>query len=1137
MTLGDAADCTVCSNLEDADSPRRLLAEGILNSIVQDGTGDLSLEGQYNGAAADTSETSCRNTSKHSQGTRQSTLPPSRDQPSTRRISIGLSPIVEPGGQFSTTVSETVNFVNKGKESQRGRTVERCPRTLNPLERAESRIRKKDVAIEVDTVSMGKRFSRSSTFHEDPEDPCAILDDDLLEPCPHVPLCPTVEEVLNTPLSTASVGTSISRVSSTVSSISRTSSLSSNQPVAALTTVFNDCQPLYPAPTFPPETLQQVHPNISYLEYLAIRSSSPIWATPQYDAPLKEPEPPASMASQLPTEIIHGIYYRLGPADFNSARRTCRSWFIGSLDRSLLETMLRRGGFSGSTRHDVTANYVLDSKVKVNDEWLMSKRLARECALGPHWTGSGLPPKACLSETMHKSAFVHISTIDFNEVAVPCVTTNIAGTIFTVSCCGKFVMAANGCLVYIYELNRHYAMSGHNIDIHPGSLRPITSIICPRRVLACSMDTSSHRYAIAILLDGRMGLVCDITALNQPTRRPSSTQDSPKESSSHHHAKKPSAPGSNVETLRGTSFLDRIQLNSSGSTLTGSQPPIDSPFVFPGIATTGSSSSTMDDSAWQDVFRGDMPDSTRTAGPSSRHASLPRANKLRPDGRVQSILPPHRDPEPGSFIMPIETGPRSLYRNLCSEDDPPRSVAICPQRRCVAFGCSSGIELHWVDALTGQDLNRWFPLTAPSDFLFFLPPRRSVDSAKKLRLISSAAKPSDRPAIRERAYGGRPTSSPFWSRIGSNNFEEGDAYESGNFVSRIRRGTSFARSFGNRLDYSDHYRAVPLSDGYHILFIDPATDLLCMGSDAPVGGPTKLMRKIWFEGPKGQSSPTAYASGSDLSWGVRVIAAFGSGTEQSIWLFSVPSDIFATDQTRNLPSGPVGSEKELKHMDWLEWWPKDGMREFLNREEDPIPGLHPRSPWPVRIKGQEIDRCQGIVDLAIDSGAHMIVWAFSKEGIAKVWKLDVGECGNVKSLSVARDGTVRNHDDDGDIEMIDAPSSPDMPRSLQPLAESFDGSSSFTPASFATSGGRQVQVNHSHHAVQYDSEGDVLMDGLSHSEEPSDDHSQASFFKVTMAGYREEIRYASGSWTRGRDTGVDFIEELTGIARIDIEIR
>ena len=86
----------------------------------------------------------------------------------------------------------------------------------------------------------------------------------------------------------------------------------------------------------------------------------------------------------------------------------------------------------------------------------------------------------------------------------------------------------------------------------------------------------------------------------------------------------------------------------------------------------------------------------------------------------------------------------ATYEQLGSPDDPPRSVAICPQRKCVAFGCRMGIELHWVDALTGGDLKRWFPLAAPSDFLHFLPQRPGIDSAKKLRLISSAGGPGSR---------------------------------------------------------------------------------------------------------------------------------------------------------------------------------------------------------------------------------------------------------------------------------------------------------------------------------------------------------------------------------------------------------
>ena len=89
------------------------------------------------------------------------------------------------------------------------------------------------------------------------------------------------------------------------------------------------------------------------------------------------------------------------------------------------------------------------------------------------------------------------------------------------------------------------------------------------------------------------------------------------------------------------------------------------------------------------------------------------------------------------------------------------------------------------------------------------------------------------------------------------------------------RGDTRRISFPAKMACSDHYRAVPLSDGYHILFTDPGTGLLCLGSDAPVGGPTKLLRKIWFQGPEGMGSPVCYAGGSDLRLGVRVVAAFG----------------------------------------------------------------------------------------------------------------------------------------------------------------------------------------------------------------------------------------------------------------------
>ena len=118
-------------------------------------------------------------------------------------------------------------------------------------------------------------------------------------------------------------------------------------------------------------------------------------------------------------------------------------------------------------------------------------------------------------------------------------------------------MVANGCLVYLYELNRTHKTTGIETVDSPGALRPVTSIICPRRVLACSMDTSSNRYAIAILLDGRMGLVCDIN-----TSSASRSRSREKDARSVYGQ---SPTGSSETGIRGTSFLDRVSLRTSAT--------------------------------------------------------------------------------------------------------------------------------------------------------------------------------------------------------------------------------------------------------------------------------------------------------------------------------------------------------------------------------------------------------------------------------------------------------------------------------------------------------------------------------------------------------------------------------------------
>ncbi|KAL7270190.1 hypothetical protein RUND412_007109 [Rhizina undulata] len=491
---------------------------------------------------------------------------------------------------------------------------------------------------------------------------------------------------------------------------------------------------------------------------------------------------------RLPVELIQMILKFASPTDFNIARRLCKSWYISSLELSILHKPLKELGF-----------YYTDPWIRSSTNPLyLSSRLSRECSLGAGGSGT--------------CGLRNTAVIDLSELAA---TTTVH---FTVSTCGYYALLSEGCVVYVYRLR---ATSESLMEF-------AASVICPRRVLAVSMDTSSGRFAIAILLDGRMGLVHDV----------------------------------------------------------------------------------------------------------------------------------------------IEQETKSTYRNLCSEEDSPRSVAICPQRRCVAFGCQGGIELHWVDALTGQDLNRWFPLTAPSDFLYFLPPRRGIDSAKKLRLISSAVHPEE--------------INPLTKRFGIN-----------------RGSLTLYGGWKPRIGQSDHFQAVPLSDGYHILFTDPESGGLCLGSDAPLGGPTKLLRKIWLIPPEfmaegGQDSPlysgkntnsgrpSIYTSGSYLRNGIRVVAGYGD----HVVLYTVPPDLF---------NSVIGESDAEGIYEYISDSATAEEHLFSPQEGDESP---PRQP--VFIHGCYVDTVPNLLDLAIDSGPAMTIYAFSASGLVRVYQLE-----RTKASNRAEEGIIR----------------------------------------------------------------------------------------------------------------------------------
>ncbi|KAI9694013.1 MAG: hypothetical protein M1822_003284 [Bathelium mastoideum] len=447
--------------------------------------------------------------------------------------------------------------------------------------------------------------------------------------------------------------------------------------------------------------------------------------------------PCPAKASWLPLELLHQVFGYLHPTDFNSARHVCRRWLLASFDCRMLCEMLRRAGWS---------TFVTGASVEENDhdfgntglELRLSGALARVCALGPDWTGCGLPftsegrpePEEAW---LRNSALVETCSIDFTELSSGSqenIRNKASGLLFTVSACGRFLIVADGDLVYIYQLG-----PGHDLEL-------TVRVACPRRVLGVSMDTTCGRYAVAAFLEGRLGMVCDLELWSPMV------SDETQDNISRH--------GTHCPLLHeGDSSDESIDSNQSRS---------ESPLAL--ISAEDSS-----------VRKG-------TISVAANEIPLTGKQEMRQDGKVRSQeedIHSMDSKDAGRFSKrsPCPTlipSKQTIYHDLCYLDDPPRTVAICPSRNCAAFGCNAGIQLHWIDVVTKRQEDRFFPLSATTDVLYFLPPRTGIDTlpaitpnithlqlgseARRLRLIGSAIAPHPgavpaRPELSRRMFGAR----------------------------------------------------------------------------------------------------------------------------------------------------------------------------------------------------------------------------------------------------------------------------------------------------------------------------------------------------------------------------------------------
>lgn len=265
---------------------------------------------------------------------------------------------------------------------------------------------------------------------------------------------------------------------------------------------------------------------------------------------------------------------------------------------------------------------------------------------------------------------------------------------------------------------------------------------------------------------------------------------------------------------------------------------------------------------------------------------------------------------------------------------------------------------------------------------------------------------------------------------------------------------------------ADHYRAVPLSDGYHILFTDPKTGNLCLGTDAPFGSLNRLIRKVWFRPPSAASSPLPllYTARADTRHGVRVAATFSvssggsmrvksdevtsrraapqSGVdsdEQIVVFYTIPPDMFHDISQGNVgPSRrPSWNEEAETLSEWVSWRPEENYREI---DVFGSPFQDNAAVYPLEIQGQPVAICSNLVELALDSGPNMVIWAFSAEGWARTWAMHVGREEAFSRAAVQHDGSVRHVDPDGNIvmaevEMVDTPESTGMALPLLDGAE------------------------------------------------------------------------------------------------------
>ncbi|KAG8667126.1 hypothetical protein FPOAC2_12279 [Fusarium poae] len=247
----------------------------------------------------------------------------------------------------------------------------------------------------------------------------------------------------------------------------------------------------------------------------------------------------------------------------------------------------------------------------------------------------------------------------------------------------------------------------------------------------------------------------------------------------------------------------------------------------------------------------------------------------------------------------------------------------------------------------------------------------------------------------------------------------------------------------------DHYRAVPLSDDYHLLYTDPHTGTLCLGADAQAGSPDRLICEARFRPPFDSSLPVLYTAEFNTRHDLLcVMATFsvdggddclgsleeGSGIiplsldptksldmdMQMIVLYTIPLSMFAVISDGRCRQGCVTANRDEREDNLVT--SKAGERikgSSSNIHSADDASTEKTVHHPFEIRGQPVALCHNLVELALDLGHGTFLWAFNAQGWARAWILHGGREETSGRVIVQPDGSLRHVDSNGDFTMTD----------------------------------------------------------------------------------------------------------------------